>query len=295
MRYQAIQQQAALYPVRSLCRLLGVSASGYYAWQKRPESRRQRANRELVEMMRRIHSEVKQTYGSPRMQRELVARGYRCGHNRVAALMRQHGLVAKMTVRFRRTAKAGYREQVVPNRLDRQFNVPSPNQVWAADITYVPTQAGFVYLAVVIDLFSRRVVGWAMHRRLSAQLVADALSQAYQRRHPTPGLLHHSDQDSLYSSLIYQHLLAELAMTASMSRKGNCYDNACVESFFASLKTELVVFERFADQAEAQDALFRWIELFYNRVRRHSTLDYYSPVDFEQRTHQLKISVHQDG
>ena len=295
MRYQAIQRQAAIYPARSLCRLLGVSASGYYAWRLRPESGRQCANREIVEMMRRIHEEVKQTYGSPRMQRELVARGYRCGHNRVAALMRQQGLVAKMTVRFRRTAKAGHREQVVPNRLDRQFRVATPNQVWAADITYIPTQAGFVYLAVVIDLFSRRVVGWAMHSRLSAQLVAEALSQAYHRRHPAAGLLHHSDQDSLYSSLVYQHLLTELEMTASMSRKGNCYDNACVESFFASLKTELVAFERFATRAEAQEALFRWIELFYNRVRRHSTLGYHSPVDFEQRTHQLRISVHQDG
>jgi len=283
------------YPVERLCRLLGVSRSGYYASQRRPESARSRANREVVEVMRQIHREVKQTYGSPRMQEELVARGYRCGHNRVASLMRQHGLIAKMTVRFRRTAKAGLREQVVPNRLDRQFTVTAPNQVWASDITYIPTQAGFIYLAVVIDLFSRRVVGWAMHRRLSAQLVAEALSQAYDRRRPAPRLLHHSDQDPLYSSLVYQHLLTEFDMTASMSRKGNCWDNACVESFFASLKTELVAFERFATRAEAQNALFQWIELFYNRVRRHSTLGYHSPVDFERLTHQLKPGVHENG
>ena len=275
------------YPVQRLCRVLGVSRSGYYAWRSRPASARRRAAAELVEVMRQIHGAVQQTYGSPRMQEELAARGYRCGHNRVAALMRQHGLVARMTVRFRRTAKAGLREQVAPNRLERQFVVSVPNRVWAADITYIPTQAGFVYLAVVIDLFSRRVVGWAMHDRLSARLVADALSQAYHRRRPPPGLLHHSDQDGLYSSRVYQHLLTEWDMTASMSRKGNCYDNACVESFFASLKTELVAFERFATQAEAQAALFRWIELFYNRVRRHSTLGYHSPVDFERLTHQL--------
>ncbi|HWR82048.1 MAG TPA: IS3 family transposase, partial [Candidatus Deferrimicrobium sp.] len=236
MKYAALAKQE--YPVQRLCRVLGVSRSGYYAWRSRPASARRCANEELVELMRQIHGAVKQTYGSPRMQEELAACGYRCGHNRVAALMRQHGLVAKMTVRFRRTAKAGLREQVAPNRLERQFVVPVPNRVWAADITYIPTQAGFVYLAVVIDLFSRRVVGWAMHDRLSARLVADALSQAYHHRRPAPGLLHHSDQDGLYSSLVYQHLLTEWDMTASMSRKGNCHDNACVESFFSPVDFE---------------------------------------------------------
>lgn len=275
------------YPIERLCRLLEVSRSGYYAWHGRAESIRGRANREMVEVMRQIDSEVKHTYGSPRMHTELVARGYECGCNRVATLMRRHGLMAKMTIRFRRAAKAGLRAQVAPNRLDRQFTVAAPNRVWASDITYIPTQSGFVYLAVVVDLFSRRVVGWAMHRRLSAQLVVDALSQAYDRRRPVTRVLHHSDQDPLYSSLVYQHRLTQFDMTASMSRKGNCWDNACVESFFASLKSELVAFERFATQAEAQRALFQWIELFYNRVRRHSTLGYISPVDFERLTHQL--------
>jgi len=293
VKYAVIAHQA--YPVRRLCRLLGVTCSGYYAWRVRPESARSRANREVVAMMRQIHSEVKQTYGSPRMHDELRARGYGCSRNRVARLMRRHGLVAKMTIRFRRAAKAGRREAVAPNRLDRHFAVSVPNRVWAADITYIPTQAGFVYLAVVLDLFSRRVVGWAMQPRLSAQLVAQALLQAYQRRRPVPGLLHHSDQDSLYSSLIYRHLLTECDMTASMSRKGNCWDNACVESFFASLKSELVAFERFATRGEAETAIFEWIEVFYNRVRRHSTLGYHSPVDFERLTHQLKPGVHENG
>ena len=288
-----IAQQA--YPVQRLCGLLGVSGSGYYAWCGRPESARSRANGEIVMMMRQIHKEVKQTYGSPRMHDELVARGYRCSRNRVARLMRQQGLIAKMTIRFRRAAKAGRREQVAPNQLDRQFEVAVPDRVWASDITYIPTRAGFVYLAVVLDLYSRRVVGWAMHSRLSAQLVAQALSQAYQRRRPGSGLLHHSDQDPLYSSLVYQHLLAEYDMTASMSRKGNCWDNACVESFFASLKSELVAFERFTTRDEAETAIFEWIEVFYNRVRRHSTLGYNSPVDFERLTHQLKPSAHENG
>lgn len=246
-------------------------------------------------MMRQIHSEVRQTYGSPRMHDELLARGYRCGRNRVASLMRRHGLIAKMTIRFRRAAKAGRRERVAPNRLDRQFAVAFPNRVWASDITYIPTRTGFVYLAVVMDLFNRQVVGWAMHSRLSARLVADALSQAYQRRRPVSGLLHHSDQDPLYSSLLYQHLLAEYNMIASMSRKNNCWDNACVESFFASLKNELVAFERFTTRDEAETAIFEWIEVFYNRVRRHSTLGYHSPVDFERLTYQLKPSVHKNG
>lgn len=288
-----IAQQA--YPVQRLCGLLGVSGSGYYAWQGRSESVRSRANGEIVMMMRQIHKEVKQTYGSPRMHDELVARGYRCSRNRVARLMRQQGLIAKMTVRFRRAAQAGRREAVAPNRRDRQFEVAVPDRVWASDITYIPTRAGFVYLAVVLDLFSRQVVGWAMHSRLSAQLVAQALSQAYQRRRPVSGLLHHSDQDPLYSSLVYQHLLAEYDMTASMSRKGNCWDNACVESFFASLKSEFVAFERFTTRDEAETAIFEWIEVFYNRVRRHSTLGYHSPVDFERLTHQLKPSVHENG
>jgi transposase InsO family protein len=229
------------------------------------------------------------------MQKELAARGYWCSRNRVARLMRRHGLMARMTIRFRRAAKAGLRQQVVANRLDRQFAVSAPNRVWAADITYVPTQAGFVYLAVVLDLFSRRVVGWAMHSRLSAQLVADALSLAYHRRHPESQLLHHSDQDPLYSSLVYQKVLTTFDMTPSMSRKGNCWDNACVESFFASLKCEHLAFRRFATREEAKQAIFTWIEVFYNRVRRHSTLGYLSPVDFERQTHQLTTTVHEGG
>jgi transposase InsO family protein len=206
--------------------------------------------------------------------------------------MRQHGIVAKMTVRFRRTSKAGRRERVAPNRLQRRFTVNVPNRVWVSDITYIPTRAGFVYLAVILDLHSRRVVGWAMQKGLGADLVTEALIHAYRQRLPEPGLLHHSDQDPLYSSLRYQHHLRQLGMIASMSRKDNCWDNACAESFFASLKNELMNGQGFVTRDEAQTAVFEWIEVFYNRVRRHSTLGYQSPVDFERRTQQLKQTVH---
>lgn len=226
---------------------------------------------------------VGQTYGSPRMRAELCARGYSCGRNRVARLMKANGIMAKMTLRFRRLTKAGKRKPAAPNVLDRNFQVSTPNRVWACDITYIPTAEGHLYLAVVLDLFSRQVVGWGMSSRLNPDLVGSALRQALARRDVGPGLLHHSDQDMLYSSDSYQWLLSENGMERSMSGKGNCYDNACVESFFGSLKNEYVAFERFRSREEAHLKLFARIEIFYNRVRRHSTLHYLCPVDFEER------------
>jgi len=282
MRYAAIAEQALGSPVSVLCHLLGVSTSGYYAWRHRPASVRAQNNERLVTAIRVIHSTVDPAYGSPRMQSELTARGFVCGRHRVARLMRQQGVVARTTVRFRCLTKAGKREPAAPNILDRQFTVSAPNVVWASDITYIPTAEGHLYLAVVLDLYSRRVVGWAMAGRLDADLVTTALRQALGRRVVEPGLLHHSDRDGLYASAAYQHLLAEHAMISSMSRKGNCYDNACVESFFATLKTELVAFERFRSRDEARLTLFLWIETKYNRTRRHSTLGQISPVDYEQ-------------
>lgn len=282
MRYSAIEEQAREYPVRSLCSLLKVSPSGYYAWRGRPASRRTQENERLVFAMHDIHVAVRQTYGSPRMHAELLAQGFVCGRHRVARLMREHGLIAKMTVRFRSLTKAGKREPAAPNVLNRHFTVTEPNLVWASDITYIPTAEGHLYLAVVLDLHSRQVVGWAMTSRLGSDLVTTALRQALRRRPVRVGLLHHSDRDGLYASAAYKHLLTENGMISSMSRKGNCYDNACVESFFASLKTELVVFERFRTREEARQKLFVWIEVFYNRTRRHSTLNYLSPVEFEQ-------------
>lgn len=283
MRSRAVSEQASEYPVRSLCRVLGVSVSGYYAWRDRPVSLRSLENELLVRAMREIHRVIDPAYGSPRMHAELRAGGFVCGRHRVARLMRQHGLVARTTVRFRRLTKAGKREPAAANVLDRQFTVTAPNRVWASDITYIPTAQGHLYLAVVLDLYSRLVVGWAMTTRLGSELVTTALRQALKRRSVEPGLLHHSDRDGLYASAAYKHLLAEHAMISSMSRKGNCYDNACVESFFGTLKTELVAFERFESREQARQKLFAWIETKYNRTRRHSTLGQISPVDYERK------------
>jgi len=283
VRCVAIKQHSVRYPVRLLCSVLGVSPSSYYAWCRRPTSHRFLENERLVTAMHSIHRTVDRGYGSPRMHAELASRGYACGLNRVARLMHHEGLIARTTVRFRSLTKAGKREPAAPNVLNRQFTVTEPNQVWASDITYIPTAEGHLYLAVVLDLHSRQVVGWAMASRLNSDLVTTALDQAIRRRSVQPGLMHHSDRDGLYQSAAYKHLLAEYAMVSSMSRKGNCYDNACVETFFASLKNEMVAFERFASRTEAKQKIFVWIEVFYNRIRRHSTLGYLSPVEFEKK------------
>lgn len=273
------------YPVSRLCRLFGVSASGYYAWKGREPGPRSRANSELVKAMRKIHDEVKGRYGSPRMYAELLDRGYQCGRHRVARLMQAHGLVAKQRKKRPGSRFHGERGKA-PNLLNRQFTVARANQVWAADITYVRTAEGFVYLAVVVDLYSRRVIGWAMRSRLGADLVESALCQAIGNRQPGGDILHHSDQDGLYACAAYYELLTQHDFVISNSRRGNCYDNACVESFFARLKTECLPPTRFMTREQAEMAIFAYIEVFYNRVRRHSTLNYLSPADFELSNHQ---------
>ena len=283
MRYATIDQYSNEYPVRLLCGVLGVSTSGYYAWYRRPASQRSLKNEQLVATIRSIHRTIDRSYGSPRIHAELLSQGNVCGLNRVARLMRREGLVSRTTVRFRSLTKAGKREPAADNVLNRQFAVTEPNRVWASDITYIPTGEGHLYLAVVLDLHNRQVVGWAMTSRLNSDLVTSALEQALRRRSVRPGLMHHSDRDCLYQSAAYKHLLAEYGMVSSMSRKGNCYDNACVESFFGSLKNELVAFERFLTRDKAKQKIFEWIEVFYNRIRRHSTLGYMSPVDYKKK------------
>ncbi len=269
--------------MREMCGLLGASKSAYYRWCEHRVSKRQKENELLLAVIREIHLFVRGTYGSPRMRAELCSRGYSCGRHRVARIMRENGIVAKMTIRFRRLTKAGKKRPAAPNLLDRKFEVAAANRVWASDITYIPTAEGFLYLAVVLDLYSRQVVGWGMSSRLNPELVGSALLQALRRRDVTAGLILHSDQDVLYSSDPYQRLLSDNGIECSMSRKGNCYDNACVESFFGSLKNELVAFERFENRHQATLELFNWIEVFYNRIRRHSTLGYLSPVDYEKK------------
>lgn len=268
------------YPVGWLCSVLHVSSSGYYAWRHRLPSQRSIANRTLVTVMREIDCEVNHCYGSPRMHAELLSRGYHCGRHRVARLMRLNDLKVR-----RRVKRPGSRftdeRGKAPNLLNRRFQVAKINQVWATDITYVRTSQGFVYLAVVLDLYSRRVIGWSMDKRLSAALVSAALHQALGQRQISTGIMHHSDQDGLYASAAYQELLAEHGFTVSNSRKGNCHDNACVESFFARLKTEWMYPGRHLNRAQTELDIFKYLEVFYNRIRRHSTLDYLSPVDFE--------------
>ena len=215
------------------------------------------------------------------MRVELGARGYPCGHNRVARIMREHNIVSKIAIRFKRLTKAGKRPPAAANLLDRKFTVPAANRVWVSDITYIPTAEGFLYLAVVLDLYSRQVVGWGMSGKLNLELVLSAMARALRRRDIRAGLMHHSDRDWLYSCDTYQRLLFDHGITCSMSRKGNCYDNAVAESFFGSLKNEFAAFEKFKSREEAAMALFEWIEVFYNRIRRHSKLKYLSPVDFE--------------
>ncbi len=282
MKYRAMKDHAARFDVRLMCRTLQVAASGYYAWLKRPECARARENRALVVEIRAAHERSRRDYGSPRITHELREAGRRCGENRIARLMRVHGIRAKRVRRWRATTQSNHRLPVATNTLDRQFSVSRPNQVWAADISYLWTEEGWVYLAVVLDLYSRAVVGWAMAPYLTAQLATKALEMALARRNPARGLLHHSDRGVQYAAHDYQRLLAHHGITCSMSRKGNCWDNACVESFFSTLKLEHVYHHRYVTREQAKHDVFGWIELTYNRQRRHSKLGYRSPAEFER-------------
>jgi putative transposase len=281
MRYQAMRDHEARFPVRVMCRALAVSPAGYYAWAARPESRRTAANRRLMILIRVIHAESRRTYGSPRVHATLQAQGQRVGEHRVARLMRMGASRAKTVKTWRATTDSAHLYPVVPNTLNRQFAVANPNEVWAGDITYVWTAEGWLYLAVVLDLYSRRVIAWAMGSRLTQELATAALTMAVEHRRPATGVLHHTDRGSQYAATLYRELLAGHGLTASMSRRGNCWDNAVVESFFHTLKTELVYHRRYITREEARQDIFEWIEVFYNRTRRHSTLGYRSPVEFE--------------
>jgi transposase InsO family protein len=264
-----------------MCRVLGVSRSGYYAWRGRVPSARQQANAGLLDRIRDVHVRSRQTYGAPRIHAELNHGGARCGRHRVARLMRRQGIVAKMTRRFRLTTRAKHNPPPAPNRLQAPFIAGQANRQWVADLTFIPTRAGWLYLAVVLDVFSRKVVGWAMDLRITSGLVCEALRMAIRMRRPERGTLVHSDQGSQYASFDYQRLLTSHGLLCSMSRKGHCYDNAVVESFFHTIKTELVGFEDYHTRDQARASLFEYIEVFYNRMRRHSTLNYWSPVQFE--------------
>ena len=284
MRYRVIQEHDRRYPIRLMCRTLAVSPAGYYAWRVRPESTRAVANRDLLTAIRLRHHDSRQTYGSPRIWRALRKQGHRVGEHRVARLMRQAELQAKTVKKWRATTYSLHGLPVAANTRDRQFTVRQPNRVWAGDITYVWTLEGWLYLAVLLDLYSRAVIGWAMGPRLTGDLTEQALRMALSTRQPTAGLLHHSDRGSQYAAGAYQQLLTTHGITASMNRTGNCWDNACVESFFGTVKRELVYHRHYATREAATQDIFEYIEVFYNRQRRHSTLGYNSPADYEART-----------
>lgn len=282
MKFRFIRDHAGSFRVGRMCQVLEVSRSGYDAWRRRPESRRARENRRLLVEIRAVHKAHREVYGSPRIHAELQAQKIRCGKNRVARLMRGDGLQAKQHRRFRpMTTDSHHGLPVAENVLDRQFCASGPDQAWAADITYIPTRQGWLYLAAIVDLFSRRVVGWAMGEDLSRHVAIRALIMALGRRRPRPGLIHHSDRGSQYASGDYQALLAQHGLVCSMSRKGDCYDNAAIESFFHTLKTEQVHHQDYETRAAARAELFDYIEVFYNRQRRHSYLGYRSPAEFE--------------
>jgi transposase InsO family protein len=264
-----------------MCRVLKVSRAGYYAWGKRPTAHHAQEDQRLGLEIAAIYRENRGRYGSPRVHFELRERGHRTGRKRVARLMRTAGLRAREPRRFRCTTDSRHGLAIKQNLLDRQFTMPAANRGWVADITYLWTLEGWLYLAVILDLFSRRVVGWALNERLERGIVLDALNMALQHRHPPQGLLHHSDRGSQYASHDYQQLLAVHGIQSSMSRNGNCWDNAVAESFFATLKVELVYRSRWSTRTHARNEVFEYIELFYNRRRRHSALGYLSPDEFE--------------
>ena len=282
MRFAFIANQTPKFPVHVMCRVLQVSRSGYYAWQQRPASAQAQRREQLLEQIETAHAESRQTYGSPRVHAELQAKGVPCSKNTVAKLMSRNNIRSKRRRRFVvRTTDSRHEHPVFENRLDRQFERSAPNQAWVADITYIPTGEGWLYLAAVIDLCSRAVVGWATADHLRAELPRQALERALNQRGPTNELLHHSDRGVQYACNDYQQLLADWKITPSMSRVGNCYDNAVVESFFGTLKTELIHHETYESRAAAHQALFEYIEVFYNRKRRHSALGYRSPSEYE--------------
>jgi putative transposase len=281
VKFAFIHVEKALYPLLVLCSVLGVSRSGYYAWWRRPVSSREREDARLATEIAATHRRSRRTYGSPRVHRDLKARGIHVGKKRVERLMRQEGLVAKRRRRFRKTTDSKHPFPIAPNILERKFEAKLPNETWVTDVTYVWTLEGWLYLAVILDLCSRRVVGWAGSANNDRALALEALNAAVADRKPSPGLLHHSDRGSPYASDDYRQNLVTHGFVASMSRKGDCWDNAVAESFFATIKGELIDHEVYATRAAAKASIADYIDNFYNTERRHSSTGYVSPIEFE--------------
>ena len=265
-----------------MCQVLQVSRSGYYSWRKRPKSDRQKANEKLLKEIKKVHRKSRELYGVRRITKQLnKKRKVKYGYNRIYRLMKENGVRSKRPRRFKATTNSKHNYPVAANLLNQNFKVNRPNQVWVTDITYIPTDEGWLYYAAIIDLCHRKVIGWSMGSTMTKELVINALEQAVRRAKPPKGVIHHSDRGSQYASHAYQALLKKYGFTVSMSRKGNCYDNACAESFFSTLKNELIYLTRFKTRKEARQAIFEYIEVFYNRVRLHSSLGYMSPCEYE--------------
>ena len=311
-----MERHKKAWPVRLMCKVLKVTVSAYYAWRKRPESDRRRENKALIPRVREIHAQMRESYGTRRMADELSKRGVDCGRDRARTLMRLAEICVKQKKKFRVTTDGNHQLPVAPNLLDRQFDVSEPNRVWVSDITYIWTVTGWLYLATVMDLFSRRIVGWSMDTSMTSKLVSDALLMAIWRRKPGKGLIHHSDRGSQYCSDDFQKLLEQHGMVCSMSRKGNCWDksagqpictcqrhawkgrdmdgshdNAVIERFFRSLKSEQICFTRHQTPENAKKDIVDYIEMFYNSRRTHSYLGYLSPNEYEKIHHPLPLAA----
>jgi len=278
-----VEREKAVHTIVTMCRVLGVSPSGYHAWRQRPPSRRSRSDSALTERIGKIHMHSRWTYGSPRIHAELREEGIRCSRKRVARLMQKAGIEGCHRRRSFRTTQRAAEAEPVPDLVQRNFKAVAPNQLWVSDLTYVPTLAGFLYLAVILDTFSRRVIGWAMGPRPTMQLVIEALDMAIWNRRADPGVIHHSDHGSQYTSLAYGQRLCEAGLVSSMGSIGDAYDNAMAEAFFATLECELIDRHVWVNRGEARRAVFDYIEGFYNPRRRHSALGYLSPAEYERR------------
>ncbi len=281
MKYCFIDQYCSEFGVTKMCRALGVSRSGYYGWKKQPQGKRRKAEEELLMEIKESYRKSKGNYGSPRIADDLRDKGLCCGKNRVARIMKVNGIRAKTMKKFKATTNSKHNLPVAENLLNQDFTAASPNAVWVSDITYVATLEGWLYLAVIIDLYSRQVVGWAMHTRLTADFVIRALYQAIGRRRPPAGCIFHSDRGVQYACKDFRKVLEHYKFRQSMSKKGDCYDNAVAESFFHTLKVEHVYQHRYATRAEARQSIFEYVEMIYNRQRKHSALGYRSPVSVE--------------
>jgi len=281
LRFRFIQTEKAIYPVRALCRTLAVSCTGFYAWCRRGLSLRAQQDAALKVEIRAAHAASGKRYGSPRIHADLKAENQHVGRKRVARLMREEGLEGQRKRRFRVTTDSRHSHPVAANELNRNFTASAPNKIWVTDITYIWTREGWLYLAAILDLFSRRVVGWSLDSHIDRTLALDALAMALKTRHPEPGLLHHSDRGVQYASVEYQSQLRDHDILCSMSRKGDCWDNAVAESFFSTLKAELVHRMDYVSRSQARASVFEYIEAFYNGRRRHSALGYVSPVEHE--------------